>query len=603
MVNNSALANQLRRDVLEMTTVAKSGHATSCLSCAEIMAALFFETMHYDPKNPKNPDNDEFILSKGHAAPILYACLHRAGCIDTPLYQLRALQSPLEGHPTPSLPWVKIATGSLGQGLSAGVGMALAAKLQDRHYQTFVLLGDSECAEGSVWEAAELASYYKLNNLVAIVDVNRLGQRGATMLGGDTKTYKERFESFGWQVLVVNGHDAAAVHEAIRTASPKPLAVIAKTIKGKGVSFLEDKNGWHGKALSTEELAKALKSIPAVKLPPISIKKPSSSISFPKAKTPSWPKYSLEKEVATREAYGDTLAALAKADPSVLAIDGEVSNSTYAEKVKEKNPKQFIEAFIAEQNMIGMSLGLAAKGHTVFASTFGAFLTRAHDQLRMAAISNTPMIVSGSHAGVSIGEDGASQMALEDIALFRSLPNSVILYPSDATSTQKLVQHATNQKGITYLRTTRSKTPVLYKSSESFPVGEFKVLRESKQDKAVLVGAGITLHEALKAHDMLKKEVNTAVIDLYSIKPFNAAKFISFVKAHGSRIVIAEDHYAEGGIGEMLCSVCKNESFKIEHLAVREIPHSGTKEELLAKYGIDVSSIVTTVRKLETFKG
>ncbi len=600
------MANVLRRDVLKMTTAAGGGHPTSCLSAAEIMSVLFFEEMNYDNKKPFNPDNDEFILSKGHAAPILYSALKHSGCINVDLLSLRNFATHgthLEGHPMPeATKWVKVATGSLGQGLSIGVGFALAAKLQKRKFRTYVLMGDSEVAEGSVYEAMELASYYKLDNLVAIVDINRLGQRGETMLGHDVSAYKKRFQGFGWKTISVNGHSVPQLIKAMRQAkkSKKPIAIMAKTLKGRGVSFLENKKGWHGKALNKEQLEKALTELPNPKIPKISIRKPRSvkGRKFEKQKL-SLTNYKQDEEKATREAYGDALAALAKSDSKVIAIDGEVSNSTFSEKVKKARPRQFIEAYIAEQNMVGMALGLSVKGFNVFTSSFAAFLSRAHDQIRMAALSNPKSLTfCGSHAGISIGEDGPSQMGLEDLPIFRDLPGSVVFYPSDAVSSAKLTVLSAKLKGIKYIRTTRPKTQILYDNNEDFKVGDFKILKQSKKDKAVLVGAGITTHEALKAHKTLKEQkINTAVIDLYCIKPLNHKKLENFIKKHGNKLIVSEDHYPEGGIGEMLAENLENSGIKIKHLAVRQIPHSGTKDELLDKYGISWKGIVGAVKK------
>jgi len=599
------IANILRRDVLKMTSFAGSGHPTSCLSIAEIMSVLFFNEMTYDSKNSVNPNNDEFILSKGHAAPILYSSFYRAKMIKLNLMGLRKLTSGLEGHPIPkSLKWIKVATGSLGQGLSVGVGMALAAKLQKRKFKTYVLMGDSEVAEGSVYEAMELASHYKLNNLIAIVDVNRLGQRGETMLGHDMKAYKKRFSGFGWETILIDGHNIKQILSSLKQAnkSQKPTVIIAKTLKGKGVSFLENKEDWHGKALSQEELGKALKEIPNPGIPEFKIRKPKSSKKSSRtsiARKLKLVKYEKGEEVATREAYGNALANLAKSNPLVLAVDGEVSNSTFANKLKSAKPKQFIEAYIAEQNMIGMALGLSVKGFNVFTSSFAAFLSRAHDQIRMAALSNPKNLTfCGSHAGISIGEDGPSQMGLEDIAIFRDLPKSIVFYPSDAVSAYKLTLLSSKLKGIKYIRTSRPKTPLLYKNSETFKVGDFKILKSSGKDKAVIIAAGITTHEALKAHEALKKQnIPTSVVDLYCIKPLNVKKLKNFILKHGGKVVVVEDHYAEGGIGEMLSENLINSNIKLKHLAVREIPHSGKKDELLDKYGISWKSIVKAVKK------
>src|SRR3989344_1073760 len=600
----SDIALVLRRYVLTATSAAGSGHATSCLSAADIVSVLFFHEMAFDKANPHNPDNDEFILSKGHAAPLLYAALKRVGLMAHELAHLRKLTSPLEGHPIPSLemPWVKVATGSLGQGLSIGVGMALAAKMRKRSYRTYLLMGDSECSEGSVWEAAQIAAYYKLNNLCAIVDINKLGQRGETMLAHDIRSYAQRFGTFGWNVIVANGHSISDILKSFTKArnAQKPAIILAKTIKGKGVSFIEGKNGWHGRALLEAELKKALKETPAAQMPFFEPLAPTASgTKARKPQTLALPRYAIGEEIATREAYGAALAALAQADPSVIALDAEVSNSTFAEKVKQTRPDQFIECFIAEQNMISMAQGLAVKGYKPFASTFAAFLTRAHDQLRMAAISKSSCIVCGSHAGVSIGEDGASQMGLEDIALFRALRNSIVLQPADANSTIKLTQLAQQHNGIVYIRTLRPKTSVIYPHHEEFIIGEFKVLKSSGFDSLVLIGTGITLHESLKAFQLLhKKGIPAAVVDCYCIKPFNSARFIEFIKSHGSRLVIAEDHYSEGGLGEMLSHELANHDIHVRHLAVTAQPHSATKDQMLAAQHIDAESIAKAAVEL-----
>ena len=595
------IANILRRDSILSTSQAGSGHPTSCLSCAEIISALFFEAMSYDTLNAENPDNDEFILSKGHAAPILYSALYRSGCIKYNLLSLRKLASPLEGHPIPnSLEWVKTATGSLGQGLSIGIGFAIAAKLQKRKFKTYILMGDSELSEGSIYEALQLASYYNLNNLIAIVDANRLGQTGQTMLGHNVKSYKSRFKAFGWKTIVVQGHNIKQILKALKKAksSSKPTIIIAKTIKGKGISFLENKENWHGKIIPKELLEKALNEIPDSNMPKISISKP-SKISFKIRKSKLTLPIFKQSLISTREAYGKTLSALALSDSSILALDAEVSNSTFSQEVKKKTPKQFIETYIAEQDMIGISLGLSKKGFKPFASTFSAFLSRAHDQLRMSALSSANFTICGSHSGVSIGEDGPSQMGLEDIAIFRDLPNSKVFYTSDAISTSKILDLCSKIKGINYIRTTRPKTPIIYSSKDTFSLGDFKTLRQSKKDKAVLIGSGITLHESLKAHELLKnKKINTAVIDLYCIKPFDSKKLINFVKKHGSKIVIAEDHYKAGGIGEMLSEELENSKIKVKHLFVSGIPHSGTKDQLLEKYGINWRHIAKATRPI-----
>ncbi len=596
-------ADVLRRDVLEMTTAAGSGHPSSCLSSAEIATVLWFNEMFYDSSNPNHPNNDEFVLSKGHAAPLYYACLQRAGCIQEDLMRLRKSDSPLEGHPMPQkMPWIKTATGSLGQGLAIGAGMALGARMRKSPSRTYVLMGDSECSEGSVWEAAQFAAYHGLSNLVAIVDVNRLGQRGETMVGHDLQTYKKRFESFGWHAIALNGHKIPELCAAFKKARSikKPLVLLAKTLKGRGVSFMENKEGWHGRALTQQELTKALKEIPSSEFPAWNPKLPLPAKEFVPKTVYALPlRYESHEHHATREGYGRGLARLAADNPHVIALDAEVSNSTYAEKVKERTPEQYIECFIAEQTLIGVAQGLAIKHFVPYASTFASFLTRAHDQLRMAALSGSHLIACGSHAGCSIGEDGPSQMGLDDIAMMRALPHTTILYPGDALAAERLVQTAAHQPGLAYIRTTRAKTPLIYTNKEEFLLNDFKAPRLSNNDSAVIVGAGITLHEALSAHDQLKKQgISTAVVDLYCIRPFPSNKFIEFVKKHGGRVCVVEDHYPEGGLGEMIAHVLAGTSIPLRHLAVPRIPHSGTKEYALESAGIDAQAIITAIRAL-----
>jgi transketolase len=584
------IADILRRDCLEMTSAAGSGHPTSCMSVDE---------MRYNVRKSDDSDNDEFILSKGHAAPILYSALFRAGAIKHDLKTLRKLNSSLEGHPMPrSFPWVKVATGSLGQGLSIGIGMSLAAKLSGKKFRTYVLMGDSEAAEGSVYEALQMAPIYRLDNLVMILDANRLGQRGATMLGHDVSFYEKRFKYFGWNTNVINGHNVRQLKRALKSVrrNGKPTAIIAKTFKGKGVSFLENKEGWHGKTLNVLELEQALKQIPSKAMPHGVVKKPEKTLVWKYMRgTFKESPYEIGGLVATRDAYGKVLANLAKSDGRVLAVDAEVSNSTRSAEVKKATPKQFIETYIAEQNMVGICLGLSKKGFNVFGSTFAAFLSRAHDQIRMSALSSGNFTLCGSHAGVSIGEDGPSQMGLEDIAMFRDIPGSIVFYPSDAVSCEKIMKLCSGLKGMKYIRTTRGKTPVLYERKENFVIGGYKVLKKSKSDKVVLVGAGITVGECLKSADKMKC---VAVVDLYGVKPFKGKQFVNFVKKHGQKVVIAEDHYPEGGIGEMLAEIFENERFKVEHLAIPVIPHSGKPGELMKKYGIDSAGILRAAKKL-----
>jgi len=594
------IAKVLRKDSLEMTTAAGSGHPSSCLSCADLMSVLFFHEMKYDVKNPNNPDNDEFILSKGHAAPILYSALYRSGCITDDLLSLREFGSNLEGHPVPSrLRFVKVATGSLGQGLSVGVGMALAAKLQKRDYRTFVLMGDSEVAEGSVFEAMELAAHYKLRNLIAIIDINRLGQRGETLLGHDITAYKKRYSGFGFDIVSVDGNSVPEILRVFKKIRKfrKPVLILAKTFKGKGTTFFENEEGWHGKALDPSELEHVMENLGDFSMPKITITKPKKKIHLFSKKRLVLKRYPLDEAVATRKAYGETLAALAASQESILAVDAEVSNSTFSNEVQKKTPKQFIESFIAEQNMIGVALGLSKKGFRTFSSTFSAFLSRAHDQIRMASLSNANLTICGSHSGVSIGQDGASQMGLEDISTFRSLHNSHVFYPSDAVGAQKLTVLASRLSGINYIRTSRPATFPLYSSSEKFKAGDFKVLKQSRRDKAVFVGSGITVYEALKAHAVMRKQgINVAVVDLYSIKPFDHARFVRFVKKHGGRVVLAEDHRSEGGIGEMVAEGLVGTNISMKHLAIRKLPHSGKIDQLLRVHKINWEAYVLGYR-------
>jgi len=603
----SGIANQLRIHSITSTTQAGSGHPSSSCSAADLVAALFFGHMRFDPKNPHYRNNDRFVLSKGHAAPLLYAAWAELGFIpEGELAHLRQLGSDLEGHPTPRLPFVDIATGSLGQGLSAGAGMALSARLDRLDFRTYVLLGDGECAEGSVWEAANLAGIYHLNNLIALIDVNRLGQSQPTAFGHDLDVYRRRFEAFNWRTEVIDGHDMEEILEVLSAAGlgDQPLAIIAKTIKGHGISFIEDKEGWHGKPLNKEEAAKAVAELAPMARsgrdisipPPMAV----SPLNEP-ATRPDYPPltYKIGEPVATREAYGTALARLGQIDPLVVALDGDTKNSTYSEKFLAKFPERFFECFIAEQNMVGMACGLGAMGKTPFASTFGAFLTRAHDQIRMAGHSMANIKLVGSHVGVSIGEDGGSQMALEDLAMMRAVAGSVVLYPSDAVSTERLVEQMDTTRGIAFLRTSRPKTPVLYPNEEQFPIGGAKVLRQTPDDKVTVVAAGVTLHQALRSAETLKQEgINITVIDAYSIKPLGADVIRSAAEKTNRLVVTAEDHYIEGGLGDAVAGELSADGIRVHKLAVRESPHSGKPEELLARYGIDAASITAAVRSL-----
>jgi transketolase len=600
------IANQLRIHSIAATTAAGSGHPTSCCSAADVVAALFFGHMRYDPKNPHYYNNDRFILSKGHAAPLLYAAWAETGLFPVEdLLKLRKIDSDLEGHPTPRLPFADIATGSLGQGLSVGVGMALCARLDNLDYRTYVLMGDGEIAEGSVWEAASLAGIYQLNNLIAIVDVNRLGQSQATPFGHNLDVYKKRFEAFGWRTEEIDGHDIDEILEVLAAVGlgSQPLVILAKTLKGAGVSFIQDKDGWHGKPLSKDEAERAIAELqPTAKSGiGVAIAAP-SKLPEPKNEAPaSYPPlaYKPGDMVATREAYGNALARIGSVDPRVVAMDGDTKNSTYSEKFLKKFPDRFTECFIAEQNMVGVATGFSTRGKVPFASTFACFFSRAFDQIRVAGISMANIKLAGSHVGVSIGEDGPSQMGLEDIALMRSVIGSVVLYPSDAVCAEKLVEQMAVHKGICFLRTSRPKTAVIYSNDEQFAIGGAKVLRQSASDKVTVVAAGVTLYEALKAADALKSEgIGITVIDAYSIKPL--AKDLIKTAAQKTRnlVLTVEDHYLEGGLGDAVAGELSAEGVKVHKLAVSELPHSGKAEQLMAKYGIDANAIVQKVKAL-----
>jgi len=600
------IANQLRIHSITSTTAAGSGHPTSCCSAADVVATLFFGHMRYDAKNPHYYNNDRFILSKGHAAPLLYAAWAETGLFPaSDLLTLRKFDSNFEGHPTLRLPFVDIATGSLGQGLSVGAGMALAARLDKLDYNTYVLLGDGEIAEGSVWEAASFAGIYKLNNLIAIVDDNRLGQSQATAFGHDVSVYAKRFDAFGWRVEVIDGHDIEEIAEVLSGIGldDKPLAIIAKTYKGAGVSFLQDLDGWHGKPLNKEEAAKAVAELqPSAKSGvgvPISAPNP---LPAPDNAAPaSYPPlaYKIGDKVATREAYGIALARIGGVDQRIVAMDGDTKNSTYADKFFKKFPERFTECYIAEQNLVGVAVGFGTRGKVPFASTFATFFTRAADQIRVAGISQANLKLAGSHVGVSIGEDGPTQMGLEDMAMMRAVVGSVVLYPSDAVSTEKLVEQMALAKGVNFLRTSRPKAPVIYNNDESFPVGGAKVLRQNAGDKVTVVAAGMTLHEALKAADALKAEgIGITVIDAYSIKPLGKKEILAAAQKTKNTVITVEEHYSEGGLGDAVAGELSADGIKVHKLAVNGVPRSGKAEELLAFFGIDAAAIVKKVKSL-----
>ena len=609
-----AMGNRLRIHSIVATSEAGSGHPTTCMSAADLTAAVFFYAMRYDVANPKSPINDRFVLSKGHAAPLLYAAWAEAGAFAVErLKTLREFTSDLEGHPTPRLPWVEVATGSLGQGLSCGVGMALNGKYLDKiDNKIFVLMGDGESAEGSVWEAAEIGSYYKLNNLIGIVDVNGLGQSQRTMYGHDTEVYRRRFEAFGWHAISIDGHDMAQIINAldeVMKVTDKPAVIVAATKKGKGVSFVEDKNGWHGKAFKKgEELDRALAELEpkATITSQLKMKSPEgrtvnaiagSGSTAEKAIATSH--YNIGQEIATREAYGEALARLGDDNPLVVALDGDTKNSTYSEKFMKAHEGRFFELFIAEQNMVSAASGLAAMGKIPFASTFACFLTRAYDQIRMSVISQSNLKLCGSHAGVSIGEDGPSQMALEDLAMMRAIESSTVLYPSDGVSAEHAVRLAAEHKGIVYIRTSRPKTPVIYSGDERFELGRAKIVKRSDDDRITIVAGGVTLFEALAAHDQLKSEgIAARVIDIFSVKPIDADTLIASGRETNNLILTVEDHSAQGGIGDAVASAVAVEGIRVHQLAVGEVPRSGKPEELLAAYGIDRTAIVNKVKSL-----
>ncbi len=599
------LGQQFRVDSIRMSAAAGSGHPTSAMSAADLLAVLVDGYLRYDFSEPKNPANDRLVFSKGHASVLLYAIYRAAGVVsDDDLLRYRRFDSMLEGHPTPRIPWVDVATGSLGQGLPIGVGMALAAKyLEQLPTRVWVLCGDSELAEGSMWEAFEHAGHFGLDNLTAIVDGNRLGQRGETMVGWDLGVQVARARAFGWHAIEIEGHDVEAVDRAFAEAvatTDRPTVVVAHTLKGRGVAAVEDLNGFHGKALDDPDAAIA--ELGGLRDLRIDVAKPTVT---PAPRKPAGalelPRYEIGTEVATRKAYGDALAALGAARPDVVALDGEVSNSTYADAFARAHPDRFFEMYIAEQQLAAAAVGLQTVGWRPFASTFSAFLSRAYDFIRMAAVSRATVAFCGSHAGVSIGEDGPSQMGLEDIAAFRAIHGSTVLHPCDANQTARLVAAMADVEGISYLRTLRPATPVLYAPDEEFEIGGSRVLRSSDEDDVALVAAGITVHEALRAADALAEEgIAARVIDLYSIKPLDVSALTAAAEATGGCIVTVEDHWAEGGLGDAVASALADtdEPPRVVKLAVREMPRSGKPAELLASAGIDAEHIAAAARSL-----
>jgi transketolase len=605
-------AVRLRIDSVRATSAAGSGHPTSCASAAEIMAVLFFSIMRYDPKDPRNPANDVFVLSKGHAAPILYSAWAEAGLFPREqLLTLRRIDSDLEGHPTPRLPFVDVATGSLGQGVAAALGIAIHFReLERQANRVYALLGDGEMAEGSVWEVAELAPAHKLDNFCVTIDVNRLGQSGPTMLQHDLRAIQSRWEGFGWHTIVVDGHDVSALLAAYKDAentTGRPTVVLARTLKGKDLGKnIEDQLDRHGKPLEGEDEKRTLAALENQlrnDLPEWTPNLPTQAVPAAPARTaPSYPgpAYKIgDKEVAPRKGFGSALAAIGAVDPRVVALDGDVKNSTYTEDFFGKFPGRSVESYIAEQNMVNISMGLAARGKIPFSATFACFLTRAYDQIRMAAISGNNIKLAGTHAGISIGEDGPSQMGLEDLAMMSAQPNFVVLYPTDATSAWAATVLAAKSHQPTYLRLGRPTAPILYPANEPFEIGKCKVLKQSPEDRVLVVAAGVTLFEALAAYDELKRaNISIRVIDLFSIQPIDQETLRTAAAACGGRIVTVEDHYSHGGIGDAVLSALAGDRVQLVKLAVREIPRSGKPKELLDRYGISQRHIVDAVKTL-----
>jgi len=613
------IAHRLRIHSIEATSASNSGHPTTCSSMAEIMSVLFFNQMRYNPKEPRSPSNDRFVLSKGHAAPILYAAWAEAGFVPvSELKNLRKIDNPLEGHPTPKLEFVDVATGSLGQGLGCAAGMAYTGKYFDKaNYRVYCVCGDGESAEGSIWEALAFASYYKLDNLVNIIDVNRLGQSQATMQQHDLDTYKQRLEAFGWHTQVVDGHDVAALIQAFETAAQvtgRPQCILAKTFKGKAFPEIEDSASWHGKPLGnkTDSVIAALRGLikqPTDKLAYelVTIRQPTQQVAANNIQNVALskpPSYKMGEEVATRLAYGTALVKLGENNSHVVALDGDVKNSTFSIKFKEAFPDRFVECFIAEQNLAAVAIGTACRDRQVaFASTFAAFWTRSFDQIRMGAISQTNVNFSGSHVGCSIGEDGPSQMALEDLAMFRAVPGSTVFYPSDAVSTERAVELAANTKGICYIRTSRPNTPVVYENNHQFQIGKANLVTPvSENDVATIVAGGVTLHEALKAAKLLAaKGKPVRVIDVFTVKPLDWETILQHAQQTHNRIVTVEDHYPEGGISEAVSAAlltnAPNHQFNLVRLCVNSVPFSGQPHELMERFGIDAKAIQAVVEK------
>ncbi len=603
------IAARLRIASVRATSEAGSGHPSSCCSAADLVAGLFFGHMRFDPRDPQHDDNDRFVLSKGHAAPLLYAAWAEAGFVaGADLLRLRQLDSDLEGHPTPRLPFVDVPTGSLGQGICAAIGLAINARRIGSGARTFVLIGDGETAEGSVWEAAQAGANFGLDNLCGITDVNGFGQSRATQWGDDLEAYAGRWRAFGWHAITIDGHDLPAILDAYREAARtegQPTMILARTVKGKGIPSMEGLVGSHGKAVATgPDLDETLRTLnaqlapghaaPDIPAPPRSTASRAGAQPAP----PAQPTYTVGSRVATREAYGAALAELGGADSRVVALDADVGNSTFSQTFERAHGERFYQTFIAEQVMVGAAMGLASRGAIPFPSTFACFLTRASDFIRMAGIGQMNIKLAGSHAGISIGEDGPSQMALEDLAMMRAVPNCAVLYPCDAVSAERLVHAAAGSLGMAYIRTTRPKTPVIYAPAERFEIGGSKVLRESPDDVATVVAAGVTVFEALAAHDALASDgIRTGVIDAYSVQPIDRATLVAAGQRTGARLITVEDHYAAGGLGDAVSEAVAEAGIVVDRLAVRQVPRSGPPDRLLEHFGISASHIIEAVRR------
>ncbi|XP_034022386.1 transketolase [Thalassophryne amazonica] len=602
------IAIRLRINSIKVTTAAGIGHPTSCCSVAEIMSVLFFHTMRYHPEDPRYFNNDRFMLSKGHAAPALYSMWVETGFLkESNLLTLCQVDTTMEGHPTPKQ-FVDVATGSIGQGLGVACGMAYTGKYFDKSsYRVYCLLGDGELSEGAVWEAMSFASYYQLDNLVAIMDINRLGQSDAAPLQHHVEKYQKRSEAFGWQAIIVEGHSVEELCKALSQPRHQPTAIIAKTTKGKGIPVAEDKLGWHAKPLPKDMAEMVLKDLqsriinsskrlypaaPIEDFPPVSLRN---------IRMPSAPNYTAGEKIATRKAYGMALAKLGHCNERVVVLDGDTNNLTYSEIFKNEHPNHFVECYVAQENMVSVATGCAARErNVVFASTLASFFTHAYDQIRTAAASESNINLCGSHCGLSTGEEGPSMMGLEDIAMFRALPTSTIFYPSDGVSTEKAVELAANAKGVCYIRTSRQDSAVIYNSSEDFHVGQAKVVHQSKDDQVTVVAAGVPLQEALAAAEHLKKErISVRIIDPFTIKPLDFKTIMDHTRATRGRVLTVEDHYYEGGLGEALCSAVVNQpGINLHHLAVSHVPRSGKPHELLKIYGIDRDAIAQAIRKM-----